>query len=650
MKLFLFWLLSLTYLFANPYENLHYEKLDNGLEVYLLPDEKSKNIRIEVSVRVGMKAESEQMAGISHLVEHVVFRDGRIPNRDYYDLIKDKGATDVNGYTSYYRTQYVTTINPENATWITKTFCQMLFDKNITQEDLRVEKGALQLEIGEPNWTDQLGLDKIGKFFTSLGDLFPPQKGVFESDFGIDFKQDKQHYHDKYIYKINNKKFTLNQVLKHYHDYYYPSNMRLKIVGKFDLKEMQETIAESFGKIPKSSGKSVTDPTIKDATLNDTPYLSYGGSGIIAESMAQIGMKMLVDDPQKILIVDSYIQDLAHRLNKEFRNKHGESYSVSGYLDTVHNATIAIVDFSTPHGALDKNIATAKAWMMKETAGALSDEMIQEALKQKKNFYDAQEHDVNSLMGMVEGRILFKETFPTVKENVYELLQQVTPEQFREVLKERFLPEHSFTTIQRDYIWFSYEGVVIMFGTIFLFFYLYRKFFGFKRKKRAIRLQRRISSRWISFVTIMIAILLSAIAYEWLRYGLEILLGISHDWENYLDIPLDYPVMVVDIILSIMTVFWVYKKLFSRYRSVLYIDDEDLIMTGGGLTKVPLSDIASTEVVAWSPSLFFKSYGVAMLFFRPLLKVVLKDNSILYIRNSNAKHLKEDIDKILFST
>jgi len=112
MRFLLVSLVFLGTLFANPYKNLTHYTLSNGLEVYLLPDEKSKNIHIEVDVKVGMGVEDANNAGLSHLVEHIVFRDQRVEDSDYYDIIKDKGATFVNGYTTYYKTQYLATINP----------------------------------------------------------------------------------------------------------------------------------------------------------------------------------------------------------------------------------------------------------------------------------------------------------------------------------------------------------------------------------------------------------------------------------------------------------------------------------------------------------------------------------------------------------
>ena len=71
----------------DPYENIVYMKLDNGMQVYLLSNDKSVNTQVEIEVAVGTDIETDENHGISHLVEHMVFRDQRVPHHDYMDYI-----------------------------------------------------------------------------------------------------------------------------------------------------------------------------------------------------------------------------------------------------------------------------------------------------------------------------------------------------------------------------------------------------------------------------------------------------------------------------------------------------------------------------------------------------------------------------------
>jgi len=647
MRLLLLSLVFLGTLFANPYKNLKHYTLSNGLEVYLLPDEKAKNVHIEVVVKVGMGAENKENAGISHLVEHIVFRDQRIKDNDYYNLIKDQGATDINGFTSYYTTRYITTINPENAYWITETFSKMLFDKNVSEEDLRVEKGALQIEIGEPNWTDIFDILEVGKVVETIGDLFPPTPDIYEDDFGIDYEAVKVEYQKASVYKNNNKKFRLDEVMTHYHDYYFPANMTLKIVGKFELYKMKNTINKTFAKVKKSSGKTLIEPMIKDARLDDKPYLSYENSGMQYSASVELGMKMLVENPEKMLIIESYMDNLADRLNKEFRNKEGETYSVSGGVGTYRNAAIASLYFSSPHDAFDKNIRIANEWMMRESAGDLNNSIIQAALKQKLNKFEAVEHDVDSLLSTIYQYEQYKRFYgDEAKKTPYEILKQITPDTFRRTLKEVFVSQHAYRIVQRDYVWFPYEGMVLLTLLMFVFIYSLIKFYGADINKRKVKFHRRVSNRFTSFTIILLSLMIGAWIYEWLMYGLLQFTTVTAFLDTY-DIPVAYFIMIADFLASLLVLYIVVKKLFPWFYTKMLITENTMTFVGAKSKYIPLKDIAYCDITPWSPRLWGKIHGVSLFFWRPLLKIVLNQGEELYIRSTNAQHLKEDLSHII---
>ncbi len=647
MRFLLLLLISLGILFANPYKNLTHYRLKNGLEVYLFPDQKAKNVQIEVAVKVGMKAEDKKHAGISHLVEHMVFRDSRVKYRDYYDLIKEKGASYVNGYTSYYQTQYVTTINPQNAYWIVKTFSQMLFDKNVSEEDLRVEKGALQIEIGEPDWTDIFEKIKIGKFFEVIGELFPPAYELYEDDFGIDTKRDKIEYHDNALYKQNNKQFTLASVMKHYHDYYFPSNMTLKVVGKFDLKKMQNVIEKHFGNIQNYKGKSVKEPIYKDATLNDAPYTSHENSGVFNSGQISLGVKLLSNDPRKMVVIKSYMENLADRLNREFRNKKGESYSIYGSVHSYDNAALATIDFQTPHAVFDKNLDIAQTWLQKETSGYINDTVIKDAIKQKLKHFESVEHDTDSLLSTLnsyEAYLLFygKE----MKKRPYDFIKEITPAAYKSILKETFLPQNAYRLIQRDYVWFPYEGMIFGIIDMVIFLYLFVRFFKIKIKKRDVKLHRRISSIWTIIIVSSLAMLISMLLGEWLSYGVSKVFGV-HSLYAYFDIPLSYLIMIGDFTLSVLILYVVVKKLFSWFYYQLVVTDKALVLVGSQSKTISLEDIVSCKVVPWSQKFGKNVYGVALLFWRPLLKITDIKGENFYIRSFKSRELKEDLAQFI---
>ena len=230
----------------DPYKNIIYMQLDNGLQVYLISDDKAENTQLELTVAVGTDIEDQNTFGLSHLVEHIVFRDKRIPHRDYVDYIKEEGATYMNGYTSRYETGYNATIKSEKSFWIVEQFANMLFDKEVELEDLVSEKGAVQTEIGAYEWLDK----PLWYFAKGLEVLAPPQPDIYRDDFSLDDVAVQPAYFKQ---KLNNQTFTLEQVMAHYNAYYYPANMILKVAGNFDMLKMKEHVKMHYGALDSTN-------------------------------------------------------------------------------------------------------------------------------------------------------------------------------------------------------------------------------------------------------------------------------------------------------------------------------------------------------------------------------------------------------------
>jgi len=616
--------------------------LQNGLDVYLYPDKKVKNTAIETTVKVGMKAEDEKNAGISHLVEHIVFRDKRLEDRDYVDLFEKEGASYVNGYTSFYTTRYVTTIKSEKSYWIVKQFAQMLLDKNITKDDLEAERGALQVEIGAFTWADKYA-PTIEHGLDFIKELFPSRYDFYKDEFGLDIKDDDKKLIPRSIYRLNNQKFSFDDVMKYYNDYYYPSNMTLKIVGNFDLPKMKETIEKSFGNFPRSSGKSVENKLYKTAKLNKKPYEQYAIG--INSNRAIIGTKFIVDDPKKLIVLKSYVNNLAQRLSKVFRNKNGESYDVHGSYERYQNAALATISFNAKHNSFDKNIKYTQQQIAKESNGNLSNETILKALQDSEKEFDSYGHDYLSLMHLIINYQDFNKLFGDEK-TPYEVLKEITPKEFKTILKDSFTDQNRYKFIIRDYSFFPHEVTLFSIFIILIMFYFIDRFFGAKIHKR-IMFERRLTSRFISLLVIISAIFISALITEWIYYFVTKALPIGYLWKSNYDAPLSYIQYLLDFIISLLVLYFVVKKLYSWFYIKLFITDDSLILSGVKNIKIATDDIKDINITKWKPSLFTKVYGLSPLFWKPLVEITLKNNTKIYVRAKNAKHLKDDLNFII---
>ncbi len=625
----------------DPYQNINYFKLDNGLQVYLLSDEKATKTQISLTVKVGYDVENDQNYGISHLVEHLVFRDQRVPHHDYLDYIKEEGGTHVNGYTKRYETGYLATIASEKSYWIAEIFAQMLFDKNVTINDLEIEKGALQAEIGEPHWyLNLLGL--TGKFFEKI---MPTSEDLYYDEFALSKVKDLPA---RYKAQENNPKFTLEEVLQHYQKYYYPANMTLRIAGNFSTPKMKKLILEHYGKVRKSGTLYAVKPP-ENPTLNHKPYHRYfEGSD---ENSGYIGTKYLIDDYQKFLILDAYTINLAERLQQQLRNKEGKTYSVNAYNFSSRKAGVATVSFDGLHEQFGDNISSVKK-MIAEDVKDLREADIAKALSTyEKKYYADIEHDNDSLTSLISMSEYLRDEQNISNKTSFEVFRSITPESFRKTIREAFAEQNSYSYISRDYYFFPLEMLALSLFSILLFLFVYLRLsyidlkkHGMLYTKRDIVMHRRLSNRFVGFMLFLFVFLLSSIIWEWLKYLLSKYLMGDPYWLMTIDVPYSYIPTILDPILN-LTIFVIIYRTFFHYYARIDVTEERIYAIGNRVKAFPKTEIKKIGISPWKRSHFKRMLGTSLRFWKPVVALKMKNGEIWYLRSDNAEHLEEDLMK-----
>src|SRR5579871_4225970 len=93
-----------------------YEKytLANGLDVILSEDHRLPLVSVDVWYHVGPANEAAGRTGFAHLFEHMMFQGSKhVPGDSHFKLVESAGGTDMNGTTSFDRTNYFETL-PSN--------------------------------------------------------------------------------------------------------------------------------------------------------------------------------------------------------------------------------------------------------------------------------------------------------------------------------------------------------------------------------------------------------------------------------------------------------------------------------------------------------------------------------------------------------
>lgn len=214
-------------------EDIYYEKLDNGMDVYLYVNKNIQNNYVTFTTRYGsVYNEFSEMDngkiqkvpnGIAHFLEHKVFvqEEGMQPEEFYA-----KNGALTNAYTTFKNTTYLfsgTDKIEENIDYLLD-FVQNIY---LTEENVESEKGIITQEI---NMCDDRPVDLLYEKIRKNTIAINPFK---ESIIGT-------------VKDINS--ITKELLEKCYNKFYNPSNMFLVVTGNFDKDRVMQVIKENQGK------------------------------------------------------------------------------------------------------------------------------------------------------------------------------------------------------------------------------------------------------------------------------------------------------------------------------------------------------------------------------------------------------------------
>ena len=128
-------------------------KLANGMTIVVWPDHDIPNVALYTWYRVGSRNEHAGITGISHLLEHMMFKG--TPRHDkIWTLLQNRGAN-FNGTTAWDRTNYYETLpaSGDNLEFALALEADRMVNSKIAAEDLATEFSVVrnEFEMGENN-------------------------------------------------------------------------------------------------------------------------------------------------------------------------------------------------------------------------------------------------------------------------------------------------------------------------------------------------------------------------------------------------------------------------------------------------------------------------------------------------------------------
>ncbi|WP_076744137.1 M16 family metallopeptidase [Sphingomonas jeddahensis] len=213
-----------------PYEQF---TLPNGLRVVVHTDRKAPVVAVSVWYDVGSKHEPAGKTGFAHLFEHLMFNGSENAPGDFFEPLKQVGATDLNGTTYFDRTNYFETVptaaleqalylESDRMGWLTGAISQAVLDE---------QRGVVQNEKRQGD-NQPYGLVR----YKLIEGVFPADHPYGHSTIGSMADLDKA---------------SLQDVKDWFRDHYGPNNAVLVLAGDIDVATAKQLTAKYFGPIKR---------------------------------------------------------------------------------------------------------------------------------------------------------------------------------------------------------------------------------------------------------------------------------------------------------------------------------------------------------------------------------------------------------------
>ena len=213
------------------------QKLANGLSVLLIENHKSPVVSVQMWVKTGSADERKGEEGISHFIEHLVFKGTERYGVGAIASTVEASGGELNAYTSFDQTVFYVNISKEFGDVALDVISEMMGFPKFENGEIDNEREVVLEEIKRSN--DSPGRQASRLLFSTVYKKHP---------YGIPVIG-----YDRIIRKVKRK-----TLVDYYQSRYVPSNMHLVVAGDFTHKEMAKKVDAAFGRIETFKTRKVS--------------------------------------------------------------------------------------------------------------------------------------------------------------------------------------------------------------------------------------------------------------------------------------------------------------------------------------------------------------------------------------------------------
>ena len=192
------------------------KKLANGLAVIGEVNKSAKSAAVGFFVKTGSRDETKQINGVSHFLEHMLFKGTEKLSAFEVNEAFDRTGADFNAGTSWENTVFHAAVLPEYLVEVTKLWIELMRPA-LRDEDFNIEKNVIKEEIAM--YKDTPSFDVMERCRTLHFDNHPCGNSVLGKEESV-------------------SNLTADQMRGYFIRRYAPNNMAVAFAGNFDWEQI----------------------------------------------------------------------------------------------------------------------------------------------------------------------------------------------------------------------------------------------------------------------------------------------------------------------------------------------------------------------------------------------------------------------------
>ncbi len=391
-------------------------RLENGVTILTEDIPHVRSVVVGIWVNVGSRDESPAVAGISHFIEHLMFKGTeRRTARDIAEALDAVGGQ-LNAFTTKEYTCYYARVLDEHFDLALDILQDMLFHSRFAAGDIDRERNVILEEIKMyEDAPDELVHDVFATTIWQGHDLGRPVIGTAEVI----------------------RRLTREEILNYYQRHYQPQNLVVAVAGNIEQARVVEKLRPIFDPL---KGEQVTRQLVRPVPQRQVTCRTKDTEQV----HLCVGVPGLPLNHERIYVfqvVNTILGGgISSRLFQEIREQRGLVYSIYSYHSSYHDAGL----FCIYAGLSKENVPAVMDLIFKEVRDIQHNGVKAEELHRAKeqiigNLWLSLESVSTRMSRLAKSQLYLGKVVPP--EEVVDRVKQVTVEDVQELAREMLNPE-----------------------------------------------------------------------------------------------------------------------------------------------------------------------------------------------------------------